>query len=111
MLAAGSRATVSRATGSHATGSRVMGSRAARAMAASSRVSSPVLRTCPAAGTFDLAQLQVLPARHLRRRGGPVTALVCGGVLAAALWMAPEAPQDQAAICQRHNGAAACRVW
>jgi hypothetical protein len=37
--------------------------------------------------------------------------LILGGLLAAALWLAPEAPQDQAAICQRHNGVAACRVW
>jgi hypothetical protein len=31
-------------------------------------------------------------------------------VVSAFFW-APEAPQDQAAICQRHNGEAACRVW
>ena len=29
----------------------------------------------------------------------------------AAVLVAPEHPQDQAAICQRHNGADACRVW
>ena len=34
-----------------------------------------------------------------------------GVLLAAALLVAPEHPQDQAAICQRHNGAEACRVW
>jgi hypothetical protein len=65
----------------------------------------PALRACPAGGALRL------PARRLRRSGGLVPALVCGGLLAAALWMAPEAPQDQAAICQRHNGMAACRVW
>lgn len=32
-------------------------------------------------------------------------------LLVSAFFWAPEAPQDQAAICQRHNGAAACRVW
>jgi hypothetical protein len=32
-------------------------------------------------------------------------------LLATAFFSAPEAPQDQAAICQRHNGEAACRVW
>jgi hypothetical protein len=42
---------------------------------------------------------------------GLVPALVAGLLLALALGMAPEAPQDQAAICQRHNGVAACRVW
>jgi hypothetical protein len=31
-------------------------------------------------------------------------------ILTAAL-VAPEQPQDQAAICHRHNGPAACRVW
>jgi hypothetical protein len=31
-------------------------------------------------------------------------------VLLAAL-TAPEGAADQAAICQRHNGAVACRVW
>lgn len=31
-------------------------------------------------------------------------------MLAAAL-VAPEHPADQEAICQRHNGVAACRVW
>ncbi|MFM1811944.1 MAG: hypothetical protein RLZZ336_882 [Cyanobacteriota bacterium] len=29
----------------------------------------------------------------------------------AAVLVAPEHPQDQAAICQRHNGVDACRVW
>jgi hypothetical protein len=40
---------------------------------------------------------------------GPL-ALAAVLVLTAAL-VAPEQPQDQAAICQRHNGPAACRVW
>jgi hypothetical protein len=31
-------------------------------------------------------------------------------VLAAHL-LAPERPWDQEAICQRHNGVEACRVW
>jgi len=49
---------------------------------------------------------------QLQRTGrGLVPALVAGLLLALALGMAPEAPQDQAAICQRHNGVAACRVW
>ena len=52
-----------------------------------------------------------LSARRLRRRIAPAPVLILGGLLAAALWLAPEAPQDQAAICQRHNGVAACRVW
>ena len=35
---------------------------------------------------------------------------VLGLVLAASL-LAPEQPEAQAEICQRHNGVAACRVW
>jgi hypothetical protein len=31
-------------------------------------------------------------------------------VLGAAL-LAPEQPRAQAEICERHNGAAACRIW
>jgi len=40
--------------------------------------------------------------------------LVVPAVVAAALTallLVPEQPQAQADICQRHNGAAACRVW
>ena len=33
-----------------------------------------------------------------------------GLVLGAAL-LAPEQPRAQAEICERHNGAAACRIW
>ncbi len=32
-------------------------------------------------------------------------------LLTLAVCTAPEAPENQAAICQRHNGEAACRVW
>ena len=32
-------------------------------------------------------------------------------LLCLALLVAPEQPRDQEAICQRHNGVAACRVW
>jgi hypothetical protein len=37
--------------------------------------------------------------------------VLAASLCVAALLVAPEQPQDQAAICQRHNGAAACRVW
>jgi hypothetical protein len=47
---------------------------------------------------------------HAHRRLGPAAAVLALVLLLAAL-LAPEAPQDQAAICQRHNGAVACRVW
>ena len=49
------------------------------------------------------------PARRRRGLGVPMALLALLLLLAALL--APEAPQDQAAICQRHNGAVACRVW
>lgn len=32
-------------------------------------------------------------------------------LLLLAAFTAPEGAADQAAICQRHNGEAACRVW
>lgn len=32
-------------------------------------------------------------------------------LLMAAVLLAPEQPLAQADICERHNGAAACRVW
>ena len=32
-------------------------------------------------------------------------------LVAAALLVAPERPHDQEAICQRHRGELACRVW
>ncbi|MDM7959247.1 MAG: hypothetical protein QUV04_05740 [Synechococcus sp. WH 8007] len=32
-------------------------------------------------------------------------------MLVSALLLAPDQPEAQAEICQRHNGAAACRIW
>ncbi|MFM7393776.1 MAG: hypothetical protein ACKO22_05310 [Cyanobium sp.] len=55
-------------------------------------------------------------ARHHR----PVTAAACtpgvpllltAALVLMAVLVAPERPGDQEAICQRHNGVAACRVW
>ncbi|MEN9541153.1 MAG: hypothetical protein RLZZ459_1244 [Cyanobacteriota bacterium] len=37
--------------------------------------------------------------------------VVVGVLLIAAVVLAPEQPLAQADICERHNGAAACRVW
>jgi hypothetical protein len=42
---------------------------------------------------------------------GLPTLLVVGLLVLLAATLAPERPQDQAAICQRHNGPVACRVW
>ncbi len=42
----------------------------------------------------------------------PTLPLVVVGVLVLlAVLVAPERPRDQAAICQRHAGPVACRVW
>ena len=38
-------------------------------------------------------------------------ALLAAVLLLVAGLAAPERPADQAAICQRHNGVDACRVW
>ncbi|MEA5417112.1 hypothetical protein [Synechococcus sp. BA-132 BA5] len=37
--------------------------------------------------------------------------LLAVGLLLGAVWLAPEQPRDQEAICHRHNGVEACRVW
>jgi hypothetical protein len=54
------------------------------------------------------------PGRESLRRGAPsplIPLLFTATLLLAAALVAPERPADQEAICQRHNGAAACRVW
>jgi hypothetical protein len=68
-------------------------------------------RACPPGSGSRLVNRRSLRVRRLGRWGERAPALLVGGLLTAALWIAPEAPQDQAAICQRHNGVAACRVW
>jgi hypothetical protein len=47
-----------------------------------------------------------------RARLGAAAPLLLATVLVlAAHLLAPERPWDQEAICQRHNGVEACRVW
>ncbi len=48
------------------------------------------------------------PAR--RHRAAAPLLLAVGLVLGAGV-LAPEQPLDQEAICHRHNGVEACRVW
>ncbi|MCP9808089.1 serine protease inhibitor [Cyanobium sp. HWJ4-Hawea] len=51
---------------------------------------------------------------HARRqRIAPVAgpALLAAVLCLVAVVVAPERPGDQAAICQRHNGVDACKVW
>ena len=45
------------------------------------------------------------------QREATVPALFAAVLLLVAVIAAPEKPGDQAAICQRHNGVDACRVW
>ncbi|MCS5700910.1 hypothetical protein NZK32_17860 [Cyanobium sp. FGCU-52] len=40
-----------------------------------------------------------------------VPLLLTAALVLMAVLLAPERPGDQEAICQRHNGVAACRVW
>ena len=72
----------------------------------SSRLPSTPLSSASFAAVSSSGQGRI---RRQHRGVAPVAAVCL--LLAVALWMAPEAPQDQAAICQRHNGVAACRVW
>jgi hypothetical protein len=51
------------------------------------------------------------PCRPVVRRDALVPAALAGLLMLAATVVAPERPQDQEAICQRHNGVDACRVW
>lgn len=65
------------------------------------------------------AKVQPQLAARARRLGdgaaapppGLPTLLAVGLLVLLAATLAPERPQDQAAICQRHNGPVACRVW
>ncbi|KAF0653523.1 hypothetical protein L107_08023 [Cyanobium sp. Copco_Reservoir_LC18] len=60
------------------------------------------------AGLVPSRPLRRAPARH-HRAAAPLllaVALVLGAVV-----LAPEQPLDQEAICHRHNGVEACRVW
>lgn len=40
-----------------------------------------------------------------------VPLLLAAGLVLGAVLLAPEQPRDQEAICHRHNGVEACRVW
>jgi hypothetical protein len=64
----------------------------------------------PAGGRLGLKRQSLGPLPPLAG-DGLVAALVAALLILAALLLAPEQPQDQEAICKRHNGVAACRVW
>ena len=50
-------------------------------------------------------------ARGPRHSAVGVPLALAGLLLGMAVLVAPERPADQEAICHRHNGVAACRVW
>ncbi len=50
-------------------------------------------------------------ARYLSSHGGQGAGGLAVLLLLLAVLVAPERPQVQEAICQRHNGVEACRVW
>jgi hypothetical protein len=53
---------------------------------------------------------RVLPS-VLAKDGGHWPLVVALGLVLSAFLLAPEQPQELAAICERHNGISACRVW
>ena len=57
------------------------------------------------------AQALAQPVSLPRLRAGQLVAPAVLVAVLAVLLLAPEQPQAQADICQRHNSAAACRVW
>ncbi|MEB3201060.1 MAG: serine protease inhibitor [Synechococcaceae cyanobacterium] len=65
----------------------------------------------PAAGDRPASSRGTLPlGRRVSSAPGIPLMLLAVWLLAAVL-VAPEQPLDQEAICQRHNGVEACRVW
>jgi hypothetical protein len=72
----------------------------------------PCLSTAamPRLGRPGLASDSVRPPRRAAAAVGVPLALA-GVLLGLAVLVAPEQPADQEAICHRHNGVAACRVW
>ena len=60
-------------------------------------------------GACEGAARQARPF-FLRVESGSFLAL-SGVLVLLAVLIAPEQPRFQEAICQRHNGVAACRVW
>ncbi len=70
----------------------------------------PSCRRCGAPAVSHQRGGQV-PSRPLVRRDALIPAALAALLTLAATVVAPESPQDQEAICQRHNGVEACRVW
>lgn len=95
----------------------------------SSPLLSPILLPAPLSlvppvGTVHATSWSSRPTREIPQlAGGPggsggrgaarsgVPLFLAAVLVAAALLVAPERPHDQEAICQRHRGELACRVW
>jgi len=99
-------------SGSLSSGARCFGSGFPGSAFFAAAASLPV---APAAGAPALTPSR---QRAFRGRGrsfdGPssgVPLALAAVLLLLALLLAPEQPRHQEAICQRHNGVAACRVW
>ena len=67
----------------------------------------------PGRSTAALLPVRPKPRRPLAVEGGVAGAPLCVALLLllVAVVVAPEQPHDQEAICQRHRGELACRVW
>ncbi|MCP9791648.1 hypothetical protein KBZ20_12605 [Vulcanococcus limneticus Candia 3F8] len=71
----------------------------------------PIRGPVPSAGSLAGRRWCTRRAGPRARAGVWPLAWLVAALLAAAALLAPEQPSAQAAICQRHNGLAACRVW
>lgn len=69
----------------------------------------PVCRPLGRALGQPLAGRGLRAPAHRQRAVAPL--LLAVGLMLGAVVLAPEQPLDQEAICHRHNGVEACRVW
>lgn len=78
-----------------------------------------VAASLPIAPMADMASYAPSRQKASKPAAGPMAAgarakapwALAAVLLLLALLVAPEQPRFQEAICQRHNGVAACRVW
>ena len=81
------------------------GAGAASGLPGSSRLIAAAVSGIPSRQLVSIGRFSGAEARV----GAPLA--LAAVLLCVALLVAPEQPRDQEAICQRHNGVAACRVW
>ena len=65
----------------------------------------------PMAASAPKRRCATASSRPVVRRDAVIPAALAALLTLAAAVVAPERPQDQEAICQRHNRVDACRVW